>query len=88
MNNKNTGKSKNRRFQRPGLIFYCYLLIPLNELALKSLRINNLKNRKKFIVIINRSIQNAGKGVFSENVGTGSQQSSDPNAVVAHFSHE
>ena len=88
MNNKKHSQLRKCPFQQIGLIFYCYLLIPLNELALKSLRINNLKNRKKFIVIINRSIQNAGKGVFSENVGTGSQQSSDPNAVVAHFSHE
>ena len=32
---KNDIQSKNRRFQSPGLIFYCYLLIPLNELANK-----------------------------------------------------
>ena len=66
MNNKNTGKSKNRRFQRPGLIYYCYLLIPLNELARKVLKINKLKNENKFIVIFNRSIQNAGKGLFGD----------------------
>jgi hypothetical protein len=65
MNNKNTGKSKNRRFQRPGLIFYCYLLIPLNELAPNVLNINKIKNEKKFIDISMVSIQNAGKGIFN-----------------------
>jgi hypothetical protein len=64
MNNKNTGKSKNRRFQRPGLIFYCYLLIPLNELARKALTINKIKNTKKIIDISMVSIQNEGKGIF------------------------
>jgi hypothetical protein len=47
MNNKNTGISKNRRFQRPGLIFYCYLLILLNELAMNTLIINKIKITKK-----------------------------------------
>ena len=72
MNNKNTGKSKNRRFQRPGLIFYCYLLIPLNELARKSMNINNLKNEKKIIDISMVSIGNAGKkdsGVRTQDSG-------------------
>ena len=63
MNNKNTGKSKNRRFRHPGLIFYCYLLIPLNELAINVLIINKIKNEKKIIDIINRSIQNAEMSV-------------------------
>ena len=63
MNNENTGKSKNRRFQRPGLIFYCYLLIPLNELAQNILIINNLKNGKKIIDISMVSIQDAGMSV-------------------------
>jgi hypothetical protein len=47
MNNKNTVKSKKPRFQRSGLIFYCYLLIPLNELAANALIINKIKNEKK-----------------------------------------
>jgi hypothetical protein len=53
------------RFQPIGLIFYCYLLIPLNELAQNILKINNLKNEKKFIDKNNRSIGNAGNGVFT-----------------------
>jgi hypothetical protein len=65
MNNKIHGQRRKPRFQPMGLIFYCYLLIPLNELAPNVLKINKLKNKKKFIVIINRSIQNARKGVFS-----------------------
>jgi hypothetical protein len=64
MNNENTGKSKNRRFQRPGLIFYCYLLIPLNELAQNILIINNLKNGKKIIDISMVSIHFAGNAVL------------------------
>src|ERR1017187_4293798 len=64
MNHKNTVKSKNRRFQRPGLMFYCYLLIPLNELTRNIVKINQLKKRKKIIDISGVSIQNAGKGIF------------------------
>ena len=62
MNNKKTGRSKNRRFQHSGLMFYCYLLIPLNELARKALKINNLKNKKNFIVLSMVSIGNGQKG--------------------------
>jgi hypothetical protein len=65
MNNKNTVKSKNRPFQRSGLIFYCYLLIPLNELAQKALKINKLKIRKKIIDISMVSIQDDAKGIFN-----------------------
>ena len=43
---KNRVLRKKPRFQHLGLIFYCYLLIPLNELAIKSLNINNLRNEK------------------------------------------
>src|ERR1017187_9635814 len=64
MNSKNTGKSRNRRFQPIGLIFYCYLLIPLNELARNALIINKIKNIKKIIDISMVSIGNAGKRVF------------------------
>ena len=64
MNSKNTGKSRNRRFQPIGLIFYCYLLIPLNELAIMSMIINKLKILKKIIDISMVSIEIAGKGVF------------------------
>jgi hypothetical protein len=64
---KNEVQRKKPHFQRPGLIFYCYLLIPLNELHRNALIINKLKNEKNFIVFINRSIQNAGKGVFGKS---------------------
>ena len=64
MNNKNTVKSKNRRFQQIGLIFYCYLLIPLNELAINALKINKLKIRKKIIDISMVSMQDAGNAVL------------------------
>ena len=64
MNNKITVKSKNRRFQQIGLIFYCYLLIPLNELAQNVLKINKLKIQKKIIDISGVSMQNVGKGIF------------------------
>ena len=66
MNSKNVVQRRKPRFERSGLIFYCYLLIPLNELARKVLKINKLKNENKFIVIFNRSIQNAGKGLFGD----------------------
>ena len=68
MNNKNTGKSRNRRFQSRTfgrLIFYCYLLIPLNELARNIVKINKLKNAKKIIDKTMVSIQNAGIDVFA-----------------------
>jgi|ERR1017187_3266303 hypothetical protein len=64
MNNQKHSQRRKRPFKQMGLIFYCYLLIPLNELARNSMTINKIKNAKKFIVIINRSIGNAGKGVF------------------------
>ena len=65
MINKITVKSKNRRFQHPRLIFYCYLLMPLNELARNALNINTLKIRKKIIDISMVSIGFAGKGIFN-----------------------
>src|ERR1017187_2307626 len=64
MNNKKTGRSKNRRFQHSGLMFYCYLLIPLNELARNIMNINKLKIIKKIIDKTMVSIGIAGKGVF------------------------
>jgi hypothetical protein len=63
MNSKNHGQRRKWRFQPMGLIFYCYLLIPLNELAINVLIINKIKNEKKIIDIINRSIQNAEMSV-------------------------
>jgi len=48
MNRKNIGKSSKPRFQRLGLVFYCYLLIPLNELTRSTMKINKLKNEKNF----------------------------------------
>ena len=65
MNNKIHGQRRKPRFQPMGLIFYCYLLIPLNELALNVLKINKLKIRKKIIDISMVSIQDAGKGIFN-----------------------
>jgi hypothetical protein len=65
MNIKNHGQYKKPRFQRFGLIFYCYLLIPLNELAINSLKINRIKIQKKIIDISMRSMGNAGKGIFN-----------------------
>ena|ERR1022692_2813791 len=64
MNNKNTGQRRKPRFHPMGLIFYCYLLIPLNELAIKTMKINQLKIRKKIIDVSMVSMQNAGKGIF------------------------
>src|ERR1039458_9879510 len=46
------------------LTFYCYILILINELTRKYLKIKQLKNSKKIIVIINRSIGIAGNGFF------------------------
>ena len=62
MNSKKHIQRRKRPFQRSGLIFYCYLLIPLNELARNVLNINKLKIIKKIIDIINRSIQFAQNG--------------------------
>ena len=73
MNNENHSQRRKPRFLHSGLFFYCYLLIPLNELAIKSLKINKLKLRKKIIDISMVSIQNAGKGDFQFSVS--SQQS-------------
>ena len=64
MNNKNSGQRGKWRFQQIGLIFYCYLLIPLNELALNTLNINKIKIAKKIIDISMVSIGNAGKRFF------------------------
>jgi hypothetical protein len=44
---KNDSQRRKPRFQRPGLIFYCYLLILLNELAMNTLIINKIKITKK-----------------------------------------
>ena len=68
MNSKIHSNRIKPRFQPMGLIFYCYLLIPLNELALKSLKIKYLKIRKKIIDISMVSIGNAGKVVFGFGV--------------------
>ena len=65
MNSKNHNQRRKWRFQRSGLIFYCYLLIPLNELAQKALKINKLKIRKKIIDISMVSIQEAQNSVFA-----------------------
>jgi hypothetical protein len=65
MNSKIHSNRIKPRFQPMGLIFYCYLLIPLNELALNVLKINKLKIRKKIIDISMVSIQDAGKGIFN-----------------------
>ena len=62
MNNKKHSQLRKCPFQQIGLIFYCYLLIPLNELARKALKINNLKNKKNFIVLSMVSIGNGQKG--------------------------
>ena len=67
MNSKNHNQRRNQRFQRSGLIFYCYLLIPLNELAQNVLKINKLKIQKKIIDISGISIGNGQKGRFWKN---------------------
>ena len=59
MNNKKHGQRRKRYLQPIGLIFYCFLLILLNELANKQMIINNLKNAKKIIDKNNRSMGNA-----------------------------
>ena len=58
MNSKNHNQRRKWRFQRSGLIFYCYLLIPLNELGINALKINEIKNEKKIIDISGVSIGN------------------------------
>ena len=55
------------RFQPMGLIFYCFLLIPLNELPRNVLKINNIKITKKIIDISGISIQFAGNGLSIKN---------------------
>ena len=65
MNSKIHSNRIKPRFQPMGLIFYCYLLIPLNELALNVLKINKLKIRKKIIDISMVSIQEAQNSVFA-----------------------
>src|ERR1022692_2288495 len=79
MDNKNHSRRRKPRFQQIGLIFYCYLLIPLNELALKRLKIKQLKNQKKIIDISGVSIQNTG----NEDSGIRSQGSGLP--LVFYF---
>ena len=64
MSNKITVKSKNRRFQQIGLIFYCYLLITLNELALNTLNINKIKIAKKIPCYIRDIRPEGGKRGF------------------------
>src|ERR1039458_9645122 len=64
MNSKIHSNRKKPRFQPTGLIFYCYLLIPLNELARNVLKFNKLKIRKKIIDKTMVSIQFAGNEDF------------------------
>ena len=45
--NPNFFNEENLVFTHFRLIFYCYLLIPINELRVKLLKFNNLKNEKK-----------------------------------------
>ena len=61
---KNDAQHRKPHFQPMGLIFYCYLLITLNELAPNTLNVNYLKIAKKIIVLSMVSIQNTRKGVF------------------------
>jgi hypothetical protein len=74
MNSKNHNQRRKWRFQRSGLIFYCYLLIPLNELAINTLNINALKIRKKIIDISMISVQNAQNAVFSQQSSVNSNE--------------
>ena len=55
---------ENSVFTRFLLIFYCYLLILVNELSANLLKINNLKNKKNENA--ERTAQFAGNGVFGD----------------------